>query len=178
MIKPASLRAALSSTVAFLARNPDKLLVFVTNGNIVSTGAPSLGFEYGYNLELIVTDFPESSDNIVIPILAWLQTNQPEMLANPDLRSDGFKFEAEILNNSTCDIKITLALTERVIVAIADGVIQATHLDEPPPVAFDPIDWQSLTIPGVVEDIAGDALLTGGGEFEQLTDGSEYVEYE
>ncbi|WP_043944206.1 phage tail protein, partial [Ralstonia solanacearum] len=38
------------------------------------TGARSLSFEYQYTLTLIVTDYPDSSDTIVVPVLAWLRT--------------------------------------------------------------------------------------------------------
>jgi hypothetical protein len=41
--------------------------------------------------------------------------------------------EVDVLTNTTCDISITLALTERVIVALGDdGKLHSQHVAEPP----------------------------------------------
>ncbi|MGD7155241.1 phage tail protein, partial [Ralstonia pseudosolanacearum] len=88
MMKLTSLRDALTAGVPHLAANPDALHVFVDEGRVVGTGARSLSFEYQYTLTLIVTDYPDSSDTIVVPVLAWLRTNQPDLFANDERRRD------------------------------------------------------------------------------------------
>lgn len=131
MKKPESLRKALIAAVPTLKRNPDKLLIFIESGTIACTGAPSLSFEYRFALNAIVTDFAGSADQIIVPTLAWIRDNQPELMLNPDHMKDGIKFEAEILNSTTLDLSIKLLLTERVGVNEAGGKTTITHFDEP-----------------------------------------------
>ena len=142
MMKATSLREALTAAVPHLAAHPDALHVFVDEGNVVGTGARTLGFEYRYTLTLIVTDYPHSADTIVVPVLAWLRTNQPDTFTNPDKREDAFKFEAEILNHTTVDISIKLKLTERVTVKVQDAGYQVEHHPEPVNAEDDPASWR------------------------------------
>lgn len=142
MIKATSLREALTAAVPHLAANPDALHVFVDEGRVVSTGARSLGFEYQYTLTLIVTDYPHSSDTIVVPTLAWMRTHQPDAFTNLDKRLDAFKFEAEILNHQTVDISIKLLLSERVTVKVEGKGYQVEHHPEPIIEGDDPATWR------------------------------------
>jgi len=132
MLKPHTLRAYLSAHNAFLRVNPDRLQVFVERGRIVCTGTRNLSHEYRYTLTLLVTDYPDSEDTIMVPVLAWLRLNQPELFENPARWDEAFQFEVELLNHDTADIEIQLALTERVIVTTdADGKLHAEHVAEP-----------------------------------------------
>ncbi len=147
MNKPAALRELLSQQVPHLRQNPDCLHIFIENGNIVATGAgQNLSFEYQFNCVLIVTDYADHADTVIVPILGWLYGNQPELLFNPDKREKGFKFKVDLLSHSTADIEITLELTERVKVVLNDnGQLEVTHLPEP---IFDDetsIDWTLYT---------------------------------
>lgn len=142
MNKPSELRDLLTRCVPHLANRPDTLHMFVENGAIVSTGAPSLSFEYRFELIILVTDYSDHSDTLVVPILGWLRTNQPELLMNPTLRDSGFTFRAEALNHDTADIEITLKLTERVAVAQSADHCTVTHLPEPALTEFaDVVHW-------------------------------------
>ncbi|EKN3458393.1 phage tail protein [Yersinia enterocolitica] len=132
MLKPDSLRAAILKAVPYIKQNPDCLHLFVDKGAIIATLAPSLSFESQYTLNIVVTDYAESMDLIVVPILHWLRTNQPDIMANPDKRQDGFTFEADYLDNKLRDISIDLKLTERTIVKEQEGKLTVTTLDEPP----------------------------------------------
>ena len=144
MNKPNQVRELLSNAVKHLKHNPDALHIFVEEGNIIATGAHrNLSFEYRYNLIILVTDYPAHADTIIVPMLGWIAANQPELLTNPDRRETGFRFRAEQLNHTTCDIEITLQLTERVCVTKVDGGVNVEHLPEPPDYDDDPtIDWQ------------------------------------
>ncbi|HHQ6631041.1 TPA: phage tail protein [Serratia fonticola] len=132
MLKPDSLRAAIAAAVPYIAKNPDCLHIFIDKGVIFSTLAPSISFEYQYTLNLVITDYADSADLLIVPILHWLRTNQPDIMANPDKRGDGFTFEADFLNNSLRDISIDLKLTERVVVKEENGILHVNHLEEPP----------------------------------------------
>lgn len=148
MKKPDSLRRALVAAVPHLKRNPDALHVFLDEGHIISTAAPSLSFEYQYVLNVIVTDYSDHADTIMVPILAWLRRNQPELLLNPERGRDGFRFEAELLNHTTLDLSIKLTLSERVGVSEAAGKLTATHFDEPPLDPFEDVAHWALYIKG------------------------------
>lgn len=141
MIKPASLRAAITAAIPDLIANPDKFLVFADAGNIVATGEPGLSFEYRYTLNLILTDFAGDPDLVMIALLSWVQRHQSDLVNHPEKRVRAITFEVDQLNNNTFDLSIKLPLTESVRVVIgAEGQPIATHLQEPVP------EW---TIPGL-----------------------------
>ena len=71
MIKPASLRAHLVAALPDLARDADRLLVFIDAGSLVSTFQPGLSFEYQYTLNLILTDYAGHPDSVMLPLLGW-----------------------------------------------------------------------------------------------------------
>lgn len=132
MMKPDHLRAHLAAALPQLRRDPDKLLVFIDRGHLVSTLVPALSFEYRYTLNLILTDFTGSPDGVMVPLLAWLSVYQPELLANP-ARREQIEFEVDVLDGSKVDLSITLPLTERVGVHPREGGgYDIQHYPEPP----------------------------------------------
>lgn len=132
MFKPASLRAFLTAANPELARDPDRLLVFIDEGSLQATFAPGLSFEYAYTLNLILTDYAGHPDAVMVPLLIWLREHQPELLANPDNR-DKIGFEADLLANDAVDLSIKIPLTERVGVhpRSADTGHDIEHYPEP-----------------------------------------------
>ena len=131
MIKPESLRGALVAAVPHLRRNPDRLLIFADEGSVAATFAPGLSFEWRYTLNLIVTDFAGHPDAIMVPLLAWVRDNQPELLANPARQGD-IAFEADIIDNDKLDLSIKIPLTERVgVKPRAGGGHDVVHYPEP-----------------------------------------------
>ncbi|WP_241602743.1 phage tail protein [Rosenbergiella nectarea] len=133
MNKPKHLRQVLSQAVPYLQANPDKLHVFIDNGSLVATAAPSISWEYRYVLNLVIEDFSGDQNLLMAPIIAWLQVNQSDAINNPELREKLFSFEVDILNNEACDISINLHLTERVIVNGDGSVSSVVAVDEPEP---------------------------------------------
>lgn len=113
MFKPASLRAFLTAANPELQRDPDRLAIFIDAGNLRSTYAPGISFEYAYTLNLVFTDYAGHPDAIMAPLLDWLRVHQPELLANFDTQSK-VEFEADILANDAVDLSIKIPLTERV----------------------------------------------------------------
>ncbi|MDD2977901.1 phage tail protein [Aquabacterium sp.] len=116
MRKPADLRVHLTAANPELRDAPDKLTIFVENGNIVASATGSLSYEYRYTLKLIVLDYSGAPEAIVVPLLAWLKVQQIELFDNPESRQRGIRFEAELLNQDTVDLTIEVDLTERMIV--------------------------------------------------------------
>ena len=132
MQKPKQLRQALTDSVPLLQRNPDGLNMFIDGGRIVSTLASSLSFEYQYQLNLVVTDYGDDIDLLMVPMLAWLRQNQPDIMATEEKRRTGFTFKADVISDTLCDISIDLQLTERVIVKQEGGALHVTHVGENP----------------------------------------------
>ena len=116
MLKPQQLRQALTDSVPELQRNPDALNVFIDSGRIVSTLASSLSFKYQYRLNMVITDYAGNIDLLIVPLLAWLRTNEPDIMASEEKRRTGFTFEADVISDTASDISIELQLSERVIV--------------------------------------------------------------
>ncbi|MDR0702600.1 MAG: phage tail protein [Azoarcus sp.] len=120
MIKPASLCAALTAACPWFQQNPENLHVFVEDGNLRSTASGGILCEYEYTLTLIVTDYTDNPDLLMIPIVSWLRWQQPDMLENFDRQRENFSFSVDYLDNDRCDIEIKLRdLTERVQVTRA-----------------------------------------------------------
>lgn len=142
MLKPKQLREVLTKSVPLLQRNPDSLNMFIDNGRMVSTLASSLSFEYQYQLNLLVTDYDGNLDLLVVPVLAWLRENQPDIMANEEKRRTGFTFSADVISDTLIDISMNLQLTERVLVKDLDGALHVNHLGEPPLPENNSRPWQ------------------------------------
>lgn len=144
MKKPTELRAHLTQWVPDLDANPDKLHIFIERGAIATKLGAGLGYQYAYSVQIIITDFAEPADVLMVPLLVWLQTNQPDLLQDTVRRDKAIAFEAEIIDHDKIDIAITLDLTERVLVTAVLGGYQCTHLGEPQlPDETGPHPWQA-----------------------------------
>lgn len=145
MNKPEELRALLLNAVPYLKRNPNDLQIYIDQGKVVATGAgQNLSFEYQCNVIILVTDYADHPDTIIVPLVAWVAEHQPELLTNPDKRQNGIKFRAELISKSKTDIEVTIPITERVKVTAVEGGRTVEHLPEPP---FDPYSgyqWESF----------------------------------
>lgn len=143
MYKPQALRNHITRQVPALARDPDKLSLFVKDGRLASTGTQSLSFEYAYTLEIAVLDYAGHPDTVFVPVLQWLKVHQRDLFDHPDTQSRAVKFEAEYLNHSAIDLLIHIELTERVIArkpSTPGGPVQLHHAPEPLSVGSTPSD--------------------------------------
>ncbi|WP_110687025.1 phage tail protein [Salinicola aestuarinus] len=124
MKKLNALRQQLIDAVPDLRRDPDRLLAFVEDGSIEFARGPNLSHGYAYTAQLVLTDYADEIDAVVIPLLDWLSIYQPDL--DP---KQAVAFEAEILNNSAVDLAIRVQLTERVVAKrdCATGQIHAEH---------------------------------------------------
>lgn len=153
MNKPNSLREHLLATVAELKHNPDRLLLFIDEGSIRCTAAASLSWEYGYTLQVILTDYAGHPDRVMLPLLGWLSVHQSELLNNLTKAGEGIQFEADIIDASKVDLAFRLPLTERVVVGKdAQGETTLTHPAEPQPaLAFTDPAWNEQQQPPLRE---------------------------
>lgn len=118
MIKPASLRRSLVAAIPSLEAEPEKLVIFIDQGSIIATGTRSLSFECQYTLHVLVMDFAGDADSVFVALIEWARTNQPDLVTSYEPEG-GITFEVDILNHTTSDLSIKLALTERVAVTTA-----------------------------------------------------------
>lgn len=152
MKKPEDLRRHLETSVPCLKKNPENLHVFVEKGTIVSRIGGGMSFMYRYTVNLVVTDFADHADTLAIPLLAWVQTNQPEILQNPEKQETAIRMEAEILDHGKADISIEIDLTESVVVIRDGDRYLAEHIAEPElPDLTGPTGWE-LYVNGIPID--------------------------
>lgn len=134
MLKPTQLQQKLIERVPLLTQSPEKLTITVGSGQIISTLAGGLSFEYHFPLTLKINDLKDGDpmqDLVVVTVLAWLRENQPDLLANNNKRQTGFSWALENTDQQNI-LTLTLQLTERVQVLEEDGNAMITHLPEPP----------------------------------------------
>ena len=114
MRKADSLRRWLTASIRDLKANPDRLQIYIEGGAINARRSATPSFVYSYTLKALIMDFAGDADTIMVPMLAWIEKEQPQLLR----RSDGqpFTFEAELLDSKTSDIEISIELTESVLV--------------------------------------------------------------
>ena len=150
--KPNSLRQHLAPAIPKLQRDPDRLLVFADEGNVVASATASLSFEYRFKLNLIVTDYAGEADAIMVALIAWLKVHQLDLMANEETRKHGIAFEVDFNNHETVDISIKLDLTEHVTVKRGEaGRLDIPHLPKVQATrAYDDAFWTLY---------AGDTLL-------------------
>lgn len=132
MLKADLLRALIVAHQPWFRDNPDRLEVYATSGKVNAGGTASASYRYEYELNVLAMDYPYDLDSLTLPVLAWARRHQPALLLNPDLRREGIRFEAEILDNDTADVLYTIKASEMVIVTFGtDGKPVAKHRDEP-----------------------------------------------
>jgi hypothetical protein len=128
MKKLTSLRAHLIASVPVIGNDPAKMEIFIDKGD-VKVRAGSLSFEYGYTVSIWVQDLAGSVNNLLVPLLAWIAVNQPDLFEKGDRKP--FTFESELLDAETCDITISMDLTELVRVEQKQEGLKVTNLPEP-----------------------------------------------
>lgn len=120
MRKADSLRQWLTAFLPDLKTHPDRLQIYVEGGQIGTRQSRTLSFVYAYTLKVGIWDFAGEADTIMVPMLAWIEKEQPQLLRRAD--SQPFTFEAELLDSEASDILISIDLIETVLVLPrADG---------------------------------------------------------
>lgn len=139
MLKPDSLRIHITAALPDLARDPERLRMWIDRGSIRSRQTASLAFQYGYRLNVVVLDWTLSPSIIFILLVDWLRRNQPDLVASQS--APGFTFEADILDTRAMDLSIELDLTETVsTVAREGGGFDLQHHAEPVPMFPDDVE--------------------------------------
>jgi hypothetical protein len=160
--KVQALRDMMLSVIPELHAHPENLTIFVNDGRITCRATGTLSFEYAYNVNIVIQDFTGDEDQVVVPLLTWIASNEPDLLERAPHQP--FGFDIELLDSNARDIAITLPLTELVKLTQVESGIMADHLAEPARIdaGFPGVDgvklWQ-----GVGEALAtGDTIVVGG----------------
>lgn len=128
-MKHVSLREAVAKALPELARDPERLSMWIEKGRIRSPMTESRDFEWEYTLNITVQDFTDHPSVLFLTVNDWLRVNQPDLL-QPGAGS-GFNFEVDVVDDSTVDLHVWLDLTERVsVTANDDGTDAIVHLPE------------------------------------------------
>ncbi|RXJ11460.1 phage tail protein [Lelliottia nimipressuralis] len=132
MNKPNSLRQALIDAIPQLSAHPEMLRFSVENGNIDARLSVSLSFEKKYTLKGLVKNFVGESNQLFVPLLAWLRENQPDIFTLDEGRKNGYLFQIVMNDDESKDISFSLQLTERILVTEENGTLRASYSPEPP----------------------------------------------
>ena len=114
MRKPALLRAAIAAAFPDLARDPDRLRVWIDNGSIAARFAVLPSWEYRYQLSVLLLDFAGDPNRLMLAIVDWLRVEQPELLQNHDTGNEAVKYRVDVLDSDCVDILLELELTEAI----------------------------------------------------------------
>lgn len=153
MQKIDSLRAALVAACPSFEQDPDRLVIFVDKGRLVSRLtardlAGGLGYEWRYVVRLEFHDFTGSPDDIAVALLLWLRVHQPDRLLDFAREDTALGFAADIIDANTCDIVFSFELTQAVAVAPgSDGRWVINALPEPPIAGTEAIAGPDSEIP-------------------------------
>lgn len=132
MLKVNEIREIIVSANPYYRDNPDKLQLFLDEGQIACRGGDSLSFEYRYRLEITALDYANHADLIVLPLLVYLRTNQNDLFENNSKNSKVITFKCDLLKENLVDLKLSVDLTEKVIVQLDEsGKLVAQHMSEP-----------------------------------------------
>lgn len=134
MRKADSLRAHLAQWHPALARDPERLRMWIETGKVRSIngadGAGARHFAWDYTLTVLVTEFTGNPSEFAATINEWCAGQAPELLQ----QESGYAFEADILDAATFDVQFALPLSEPVLVTPrAGGGWTIEHPAEPAP---------------------------------------------
>lgn len=147
MWKLNSLRDHITAALPELAREPDALSIYATDGRVAARLGGSLGFENRYNATLFLLNFRGDPAQIFLPLLSWLSVNQADLLLNHQTGVESIAFSVDVIDQETVDVEIKVPLTETVRVE-PDGAggYRITPIPEPTLPDFEPLSDPLATL--------------------------------
>lgn len=125
-MKHNALREAIVTALPELARDPERLSMWIEKGRIRSPMTESRNFQWEHTLNITLEGFTGHPSVLFLTINDWLRVNQPELL-QPD-RASGYHFEVDVVDDATVDLHVWLDLEERVrVTAKDDGTDAIEH---------------------------------------------------
>jgi len=141
MRKLISLREHMTKALAHrgLKANPADLHFAIPSGSALAhgRGQADRAFEYKYTLVMGIFDCAWSLDEIMIPLLIWIERWQPELLGLT-AEAGGVQWEVEELEDAKSDILVRIPLSETIAFKLReDGGHDLTRPEEPVPFALE-----------------------------------------
>jgi len=130
MNKPSSFRTALLAALPSLATDPQRVSIHVERGRIRTNGQLATGWEYDYQLTVLIQDFADDFDALASFVMDWMRINEPAALKNNQKNATAVRFESEVLSSELADVCIEMDLTEAVVAGDQPGTW--VHPPEPP----------------------------------------------
>lgn len=159
MQKPVSLRAALTAAIPELRNEPDRLAIWVEDGQVRARQTAGHGFAFEYPLSVLLKEVATDIAIIAHAIVRWLRVAQPDLLAAG--AGNSFGFETDILDNGTADIVFTLQLTEAVAIAAnEDGSWAIDYLPEPDPLFDDQLTFAGMPAAPPLAGATSDSIVS------------------
>lgn len=145
MQKIDSLRAAINAALPELENDRSRLRIWIERGAAQCRQTQSESFGFAFQLNVLVIELAQDIAVLGLAVFRWLRVNQPSLLAPG---TDGFTFDADILDNSTADVLLQLTIDQNVQV-ITDDANRTTlqYLAEPDPLFLDSISVGGITPP-------------------------------
>ncbi len=123
-----------------LKDNPADLHFAIPSGSTLAhgRGQADRAFEYKYTLVMGIFDCAWSFDEIMIPLLIWIERWQPDLLTLTAAKG-GLAWEVEELDDAKSDILIRIPISETISLKLReDGGHDLTRPEEPVPFALEP----------------------------------------
>lgn len=130
MRKLLSLRETITAALPEIAQNPANLRIWIERGSGRCQGTKTDAFAFAFQANVLIVEMSSDIAVLAHTVFRWLRINQPERLAPG---SEGFSFDADILDNASADILMQIDLTQ---LASVDGG-EITYLEEPDPLFDD-----------------------------------------
>lgn len=142
MRKMDSLRRHMTAALTHrgIRDNPADLHFAIPQGSALahSRGSGDRAFEYRYTLAMGIFDCAWSLDEILLPLLIWVERWQPDLLGLT-AEAGGIAWEVEQLDDAKADILVRIPLTETVSLSMRpDGGHDLSRPEEPIPFALEP----------------------------------------
>jgi len=120
------LRRHILSLPGEIKIDPDDLLTFADDGRIISAAeGTNPHFELAYKANLIIQNLSASPDQLFYWLLLWLAQNLPNH------KEDAIKWQADLLNQTSTDLSISIELTEIIKVETTAEGIKLKHCGLP-----------------------------------------------
>lgn len=120
------LRSHILSLPGEIKIDPDDLLTFADDGKIISTAEGSNAhFELNYKANIIVQNYSGGANKLFYWVLLWLAKNIPN---HPP---EALKWQADILNQHSTDLSLTLELNEIIKAKNTDQGVQLNYCGQP-----------------------------------------------
>ncbi|KQM21951.1 phage tail protein [Novosphingobium sp. Leaf2] len=135
MRKIDTLKVAILTALPELAKDPDRLRLWIERGSARSTQTAGRGLTMAFQLNVLVVEMASDIAVLFLAVFEWARANQPDLMMPA---KDAINFDADILDNATADVLIQLQLDQAISATPgAAGGYAIEYRNEPDPLFDD-----------------------------------------